>query len=532
MKSIWYAAHYPSAYALQPLTVICTAPPAKQDISDRQGDGKLPKCSNCKKARSRPDCTYPGATFRQSQLSILATEAASSPSLEACSVSTPYETVTNNIAAADHSPTDYPSHGVISANPPAEHSADQEVGHHASFGTTGSFETGDSPQSMWMYLSPANPQNFEGLKIWISNKSHVTGTNPTTDRAELSARALDNLHEKVKISEEERIVFEFYLQHAGVWLDIVSLDQCFAQTVPQLSIETPVLYRSCLAYGARIMYLWDLKSRASADDYHNQAIQLLIPLLGPKIPTAATDVLLAITVVLRMSEQFSEPGEDAQCHMNGAFSLFTSSRSKWGPDRVDIQGTSFWVFVRQSLRISFLSEQECRFDLNLVDDSNMLAPARDDIWTNRMTYILAKACRICWSPTMKPEELDRNLDTLETEVNEWRGALPQTFEPWYFNHAPSEPFPTMRYFSRWHARLACGVVLSEKDIGVGINGAHHAYWCGQFFTGCEEQRTLLRWLNDFMEQSKWPNKTTIKRLQELWRLDEAGTKDSSQPPII
>jgi hypothetical protein len=64
------------------------------------------------------------------------------------------------------------------------------------------------------------------------------------------------------------------------------------------------------------------------------------------------------------------------------------------------------------------------------------------------------------------------------------------------------------------------VVLSEKDVGVGINGSHLAYWCGQFFTGREEQGEILSWLRAFMDENKWPNRTVIDRLEKAWGLKE------------
>jgi hypothetical protein len=206
------------------------------------------------------------------------------------------------------------------------------------------------------------------------------------------------------------------------------------------------------------MHLWGLGSRSTVDDFHNEAIRLIIPLLDPSRSAAATDVLLATAVLLRMSEQFSEPAEDAQCHMNGAFSLFTSSMSKWSPNRVDTQGVSFWVFVRQSLRVCFLFEQECRFDLSMIDDSDMLSSARDDVWTNRMSYLLAKLCHVCWSTPKPEQDRQKQFTALEAEVESWRNGLPSSFEPWYSRHGRSNSFPTIRYFTRWHGNSP----LSER----------------------------------------------------------------------
>ena len=58
--------------------------------------------------------------------------------------------------------------------------------------------------------------------------------------------------------------------------------------------------------------------------------------------------------------------------------------------------------------------------------------------------------------------------------------------------------------------------MSSPDVGSNINGTHLVAWCGQFFTGREEQRLLVNHLVEFMDKTKWPNKTCFERLQHIW----------------
>lgn len=76
------------------------------------------------------------------------------------------------------------------------------------------------------------------------------------------------------------------------------------------------------------------------------------------------------------------------------------------------------------------------------------------------------------------------------------------------------------------ARLACAVCFSSDDFGAKINGTHLISWCGQFFTGKEEQRILAEFLKKFMEDTKWPNKTCYERLEQIWK----GTRQSWSDP--
>ncbi|KAL2108824.1 hypothetical protein VUR80DRAFT_3329 [Thermomyces stellatus] len=76
------------------------------------------------------------------------------------------------------------------------------------------------------------------------------------------------------------------------------------------------------------------------------------------------------------------------------------------------------------------------------------------------------------------------------------------------------------------ARLDCSVCFGGSNIGCRINGAHLISWCGQFFSGKEEQRILAELLKEFMDRTKWPNQTCYERLEQIWpgtRRSWAGT---------
>lgn len=82
------------------------------------------------------------------------------------------------------------------------------------------------------------------------------------------------------------------------------------------------------------------------------------------------------------------------------------------------------------------------------------------------------------------------------------------------------------------ARLTCALVLSDTDVGSGVNGAHLAYWCGQFLMGRTEQYELLKWLEIFMKKTKWPNRTCIDRLHKQWVLVPDDSFDRDLPPPV
>ncbi|KAF2123155.1 hypothetical protein BDV96DRAFT_639702 [Lophiotrema nucula] len=361
------------------------------------------------------------------------------------------------------------------------------------------------------------------------------------------------------VTEEEATLFSFYIKNAGPWLDIVSQMRCFGQLVPRLALTSPVLYYACLAAAAHVMYLWGRLSQETYEFYHNKSISILIPLLDP---TAAgcTDSLLLTSVILRMSEQFSEIADDGQYHLHGAFGLFVSASASWSPSRTDAAGVAFWTYVRESLRICFLNEQACPFRLGVVDTSDLFEPATDEVWANRMTYLLAEVCNACWSKEATSTHItSRNqekLQAVQNDVERWERSLPPTFRPWYQSQSRTTPFADIRFLSTWHtigwqqyyaaktmlaaylpiepeqnlralhqqarkilidnAKMLCAVVFSDDEIGTGVNGTHLVAWGAQFFEGKLEQDETLRWLKEFMRETSWPNKTCYEKLEKQW----------------
>ena len=363
--------------------------------------------------------------------------------------------------------------------------------------------------------------------------------------------------------EKDSRIFQFYIENAGPWLDIVSPARHFGQTVPRLALTEPVLFYACLAYASHVMSLMEKVDKASEETYQSQAIGLLIPLLDSREQPWTDEVLLATAVILRMSEQFSEVAEDAQHHLNGAFSLFGTSGQKWSPFNTGLRGIAFWIYLRESIRVCFLFEQACRFDMSLIEDY-AFEQAPDEVWSNRMTYLLARTCNACWGSAVVDGEGE--MARLNSAIDAWKRGLPSTFLPWS-TCAGDGPFPTIRVLSTWHligwqqyyaakvmlavhsklaypagsfldhnrymqrevlepARHLCGLCFSCDDIGSAINGSHLTAWCGQFLTGADEQRTLVSELDALMEKTTWPNKTCSRKLRRIWKGEQQGWADT------
>lgn len=235
-------------------------------------------------------------------------------------------------------------------------------------------------------------------------------------------------------------------------LDIVSSARHFGQSVPRLALREPVLYYACLAYASHVMTLQGQLTPEDEAEYHDKAFGLLIPLLTLRPVPSQDAALLATSVILRMSEQFAELAEDAQHHLNGAFSLFGNANTKWSPSRLDVGGTAFWIYLRESLRLCFLNEQTCQFNLDLIEYDLDPLNNLDEAWANRMTYLLARTCNICWSKSGSRSILQARIDQLQDLVEVWQDSVPETYRPWYDHQKPTDVFSTIRYLSTWHGK--------------------------------------------------------------------------------
>ncbi|KAK5051388.1 hypothetical protein LTR84_003040 [Exophiala bonariae] len=380
-----------------------------------------------------------------------------------------------------------------------------------------------------------------------STPEHVSGysLSPT---ARITPSVLKN--------ELESKVFEFYIVYMGHWLDIGSPKHYFQSHIPQLAVREPLVLYACLACAAQIMFLMGILDRSIEEQYNGKVLEILIPLLSSNMATSANEVLLATTVILRMAEQFLELGQDAQRHLNGAASLFMDG-TDWPLAEHNLGIAAFWTHLRETTRICFLHEQPPQFDLAQlnINDSLPDSAAPEEVWTNKMTYLLLKVCKSCWGTCSGDLAI---AGQLHASLDLWKENVPPSYRPWLVRETEEHPFPVIKYFEPWHVvawqfyytakvmlavyysnkqqagnvhwmrnyieseivsptRLLCGLCMSSNNIGTNLNGSHLMAWCGQYFSGQKEQTQLLEFLTKFGEKTKWPNQTSSKRLQEQWR---------------
>ena len=149
-----------------------------------------------------------------------------------------------------------------------------------------------------------------------------------------------------------------------------------------------------------------------------------------------------------MYEIMKGMGEDNQYHLWGASSLV--SIQKINVNTRNLRHTAFWAFLRQDVTIALATNQPTKLDLESCGVELEFTEVDDDIWTNRMTFLLAKTVTFCFGPAEKAME---RWSTLKGEVDLWKERAPASFKPFYTQPKGlhGEPFPAIWLLFPWHS---------------------------------------------------------------------------------
>lgn len=139
-------------------------------------------------------------------------------------------------------------------------------------------------------------------------------------------------------------------------------------------------------------------------------------------------------------------------HLLGAYAFAT------GCSAIDlrlrgISQSGIWNYLREEITISL----ECRRAVRIPDGLTFVLGQElpVDMWTNSITYILARVVNFCFEDRWEKEgfiEIETEWKLLALETNDWRTNLPITFEP--FSTAPKARniFPSLWMLRPWHGK--------------------------------------------------------------------------------
>lgn len=190
-----------------------------------------------------------------------------------------------------------------------------------------------------------------------------------------------------------------------------------------------------------------------ADNYHAECVNQMIPVLHDE-NGILDDALLASTVLLRMYEIMEGMGEkDHQYHLRGASSLV--SVQKINVNTRNLRHTAFWAYLRQDVTIALAINSPTKLNLESCGVELEFTDVDDDIWTNRMTFLLAKTVNYCFGGEEKTME---RWSDVKKQVDLWKERAPASFKPFYTqaHGVHGEPFPAIWLLFPWHSMYIVG----------------------------------------------------------------------------
>ncbi|PMD15758.1 hypothetical protein NA56DRAFT_649841 [Hyaloscypha hepaticicola] len=368
----------------------------------------------------------------------------------------------------------------------------------------------------------------------------------------------------------EALLFQHYMEHLAPLLDITDIQRHFGVDVPERALSCPVLLNALLAFSARHLSRTSDYDPAIADYYHQKCVRLLIPMLDQK-ELVADETLFAAAVILRAFEETDESNIEGgpEPHLTGT-SVFANAQLEfctWG----GLGHAAFWVFVRQDIYMSLLSQRPLKVDLKGWEDRlsfNLgFDPTSDCTWANRMIWIVAEIVAFCFG-----DKTGKNWEAPRMKTERWNLCRPKSFDPILYHPREKNSrrlFPEIRLGHPWHvtgmqyyyiaklflavynpdipkiglgyqrqrraiaeevlqnAEAVCGIAFSSSLVAARLTACVSMIACGPWFIEREreQQEMLLQMLRRAEVENAWPTSYLTQGLMGEWAWDQSRNTD-------
>ncbi|KAL2007462.1 hypothetical protein VTN00DRAFT_8900 [Thermoascus crustaceus] len=222
---------------------------------------------------------------------------------------------------------------------------------------------------------------------------------------------------------------------------------------PELVLSCAVLLNALMAFSARHLSRTTDFDSVAADRYHQECFSLMIPMLDEK-DLVADETLFAAAVILRVFEETNESqmGAGPERRLTGT-SVFANAQPEfrtWG----GLGHAAFWVFVRQDIYMSLLSQRPLKVDLAGWDERLSFDlgfdATNDCTWANCMTWIVAEIVGFCFGgDTLN----NANWEAARAKTERWNLCRAKSFDPILVINRDKDAkqyFPEIRLGHPWH----------------------------------------------------------------------------------
>jgi hypothetical protein len=242
-------------------------------------------------------------------------------------------------------------------------------------------------------------------------------------------------------SAEETLFMQVFVEEVGVWMDSMDPMKHFSRLLPSHSLSEPMLLHAFLACGARHLTLINSAySDEKALHYYDTATSYLLKAL--QNPNRDTVICATTAVILNVYEVMSERALQRMNHIAGARALI--KECGWNAKATGIGAACFWLNVGLEV-LSCLhfnwqvawNPDEWQIDMDLSHETHN---GREENWTHRMLYIVAKVCnlRSTMPRTMEANHRDEQVRAqhryeqwtrLKGMADAWNQGIPRTMQP-------------------------------------------------------------------------------------------------------
>lgn len=205
----------------------------------------------------------------------------------------------------------------------------------------------------------------------------------------------------------------------------------FSRLLPFDSLDKPMLLNAFLACGARHLVLVNpTYQEDKALHYYDTATRWLLKSLQD--PNRDTVICATTAVILNVYEIMSERALQRMNHIAGARALI--KECGWNANSVGIGAACFWLNVGMELLSCLHFNWQVAWDPDQwgvdMDFSRDTGPGREEVWTYRMVYIVAKVANYrSTMPRVNESTHEAEQIRLHSRYNEWK-RLKDWCESW------------------------------------------------------------------------------------------------------
>ncbi|KAI1752262.1 hypothetical protein F4782DRAFT_147915 [Xylaria castorea] len=362
-------------------------------------------------------------------------------------------------------------------------------------------------------------------------------------------------------------LFLQYVHRVSSWIDVCDRECHFGIEVPRRAHRFPLLSYAIMAFASAVSVSPD---RAAA--YHNQAVDILIPILDGPIESLDENVLAAI-VLLRAFEEGTDT--DTGTHLFGSARLFNTA--SWFAAAGGLGEAASWIVLRQSIYISFTRSQPLCINLHNYRRSSAFTGVDAESLANRAVFLCAQVLTFAFGTGESvPEWHVGEWDNLDNDLEEWYKSRPSELCAFWVNmprpgaeEGTFTAFPTAWMTRPAHVvsmqvyfmarlllaifnprlkelsfetvlrrrqaeeqilvnlRMVIGLAISHpSNITAGFHARHALQACGSYLKDPKEQQEALAFLENFEIESTWKADHIADNLRMTWSRNSSELADS------